>query len=157
MKDIVEPLGITFANPLPLLLHHDHRLPVGTVTFGTPTAKGVEFEATIASIKEPGVLKDRTDEAWHSVSNGVIRATSIGFQPVEHEPIAGGGIRFKRSSVFEMSLVTVPANADCTIQLVKSLDNEFLRAASGNADKQDLLAGVSAKSLSPHQLSLIHI
>ena len=70
---------------------------------------------------------------------------------MEHEPIAGGGIRFKRSSVFEMSLVTVPANADCTIQLVKSLDNEFLRAASGNADKQDLLAGVSAKSLSPHQ------
>ena len=65
MKDIVEPLGITFANPMPLLLHHDHRLPVGTVTFGTPTAKGVEFEATIASIKEPGVLKDRTDEAWH--------------------------------------------------------------------------------------------
>ena len=27
--DIIEPLGATFATPLPLLLHHDRQRPVG--------------------------------------------------------------------------------------------------------------------------------
>jgi hypothetical protein len=34
MGDVIEPKGATFKNPLSLLLHHKHDLPVGTVTFG---------------------------------------------------------------------------------------------------------------------------
>jgi hypothetical protein len=55
---------MTFANPVPLLLHHDTRSPVGTATFHPPTAEGIRFSAQIAKIAEPGVLRDRTNEAW---------------------------------------------------------------------------------------------
>ena len=40
MGDILEPLGVTYTNPLPLLFHHDPTQPVGTVIFDPPTATG---------------------------------------------------------------------------------------------------------------------
>ena len=43
--DIVESRGAKFAKELPLLLFHDHTLPVGTVRLKTPTKDGIEFEA----------------------------------------------------------------------------------------------------------------
>ena len=52
--DILEPLGATFRNPLPLLLHHDRERPVGLSTL-TATAPGIAFEATLPEIAEPGV------------------------------------------------------------------------------------------------------
>ncbi|MCE8052285.1 phage major capsid protein [Halomonas daqingensis] len=130
--DIVEPLGMSFGESLPLLMHHNHNMPVGEVKFEKPTAKGVRFTAKIARILEPGVLRDRTDEAWQSVKAGLIKGVSIGFKPIEYAPIQGGGIRFTKSEVIELSLVTVPANRDATIQTIKSLAQD--QAASGNDD-----------------------
>lgn len=127
MGDIVEPLGISFKNPLPLLLYHDSRQPVGKTKFKKPTKNGIEFEATIASIDEPGTLKNRVDEAWQSVREGLIQGVSIGFRPIEMAFMDDGGIRFLETEVVELSLVAIPANADATILSVKSLD----QAASG--------------------------
>src|ERR1044072_7649491 len=79
--DVVEPLGVKFKNPLPLLWQHDPTKPVGTVKFGKPTKDGVAFEAQLAKVDQPGTLKDRVDEAWQSVKLGLVRATSIGFRP----------------------------------------------------------------------------
>lgn len=146
--DIVEPLGATFKNPLPLLWQHDHSKPIGTVRFSQPTAKGIEFEAEIASVSDAGSLKDRLDEAWQSIKAGLVRAVSIGFRPIAHEPLQGGGLRFTKSEIFELSAVTIPANEQATISLAKSLDAPFLAASGNEEDKQDLSAGVSAKSLS---------
>ena len=146
--DIVEPLGATFRNPLPLLWQHDHSKPIGTVRFSQPTAKGIEFEAEIASVSDAGSLKDRLDEAWQSIKAGLVRAVSIGFRPLAHEPLQGGGLRFTKSEIFELSAVTIPANEQATISLAKSLDAPFLAASGTSEDKQDLSAGVSAKSLS---------
>ena len=64
--DIIEPLGVSFTNPLPLLLFHDTTRPVGTVTFSKPAKDGIGFDATIAAIDEPGPLRDRVNEAWQS-------------------------------------------------------------------------------------------
>lgn len=120
--DEVMPLGVKFKNPLVLLWQHDHEKPIGTVEFGTPTAKGVPFTATIAKVEEPGTLKDRVDEAWQSVKAGLIRAVSIGFRSLESEPIKGTyGIRYKSTEVYELSLVSVPANAGAVFS-VKSFD-----------------------------------
>ena len=132
--DVVEPLGVKYKNPLVLLWQHDHEKPIGNVDFGTPTAKGVPFTATIAKVDEPGILKDRVDEAWQSVKAGLIRAVSIGFRSLDHEPIKGTyGLRFKQTEVYELSLVSVPANAGAIITNIKSFD-VGLPAASGKKE-----------------------
>lgn len=130
--DIVEPKGAKFSNPLALLLFHDSQLPVGSVKFGKPTSDGIPFEASIPAISEPGRLKDRVDEAWHSVKYRVIRAVSIGFRTLEDgiERLSSGGLRFTKYEVVELSLVPVPANAEATIASIKSLDAPYL-ALSG--------------------------
>src|SRR5262245_16582191 len=102
MGDIIEPLGVKFRNPLPLLLFHQHDAPVGTVKFSKATKDGIEFEAKLPKIAEPGTLKDRVDEAWQSVRAKLIRAVSIGFRaldPFEEtvERIKGGGLRFLKT------------------------------------------------------------
>lgn len=122
-SDVIEPLGVKFQNPMPLLWQHDHEKPIGTVVFDKPTAKGVTFTATIAKIDEPGNLKDRVDEAWQSVKAQIVRAVSIGFRAIDFEPIAGTyGLRYKSTEVYELSLVTVPCNSDCKISTIKSFD-----------------------------------
>lgn len=121
--DIVEPLGVKYKNPLPLLWQHEHAKPIGLVEFGKPTAKGVPFTATLPRIEEPGALQDRIEEAWQSIKAGLVRAVSIGFRSLESENIAGTwGTRYMQTEVFELSAVTIPAQASATIDTVKSFD-----------------------------------
>lgn len=127
--DIVEPLGVKFKNPMPLLWQHRSDGPVGTVKFSKPTKDGIEFEARLPKVDEPGKLKDRVDEAWQSVKLGLVRGVSIGFRAIERSFMDDGGIRFIESEVLELSLVTIPANADATIQQIKSIDAEVLAAS----------------------------
>ncbi|WP_349573116.1 phage major capsid protein [Azotobacter salinestris] len=131
--DIVEPLGVEFKNPLPLLWQHEHDKPVGTVTFDKPTAKGITFTAKLADVQEEGKLKERIDEAWQSLKANLVRGVSIGFRPIEYSWLDEGGIRFIKSEVFELSLVTIPANADATINTIKSLDRQQLAALGRKA------------------------
>jgi HK97 family phage major capsid protein/HK97 family phage prohead protease len=126
--DIIEPLGVTFKNPLPLLLFHDAKKPVGTTTFKKATKDGIEFTATLPTIDEPGTLKDRVDEAWQSIKAGLVSGVSVGFRALEEAfNKETGGFRFLKTEVLELSLVTVPANASATIHSIKAID----LAASG--------------------------
>ncbi len=148
--DVIEPLGVKFQNPLVLLWQHDHDKPIGTVIFDKPTAKGVTFTATIAKIEEPGTLKDRVDEAWQSVKAQIVRAVSIGFRSLESEQITGTwGVRYIQTEVFELSLVSVPANADCKISNVKSFDTGLPPASGQHANRSVRIgkpAGASANA-----------
>lgn len=148
--DIVEPMGVQYKNPLPLLWQHEHDKPIGLVEFGKPTAKGVPFTATLPRIEEEGKLKDRIEEAWQSIKAGLVRAVSIGFRSLESEQITGTwGTRFIKSEVYELSAVTIPANASAVIQTVKSFD-VGLPAASGKKEIHVVRlakpAGASAKA-----------
>ncbi|WP_342643455.1 phage major capsid protein [Rhodoligotrophos ferricapiens] len=136
--DVVEPLGVKFTNPMPLLWQHQSDKPVGTVKFDKPTKDGITFEAKLADIAEPGALKDRIDEAWQSVKAGLVRAVSIGFRALEYAFIEGtGGIRFTETEVMELSLVTIPANADATITAIKSIDAPLLAATGKEPRPED--------------------
>lgn len=127
--DIIDPLGVKFSNPLAFLWQHQHDKPIGSVKFSAPTADGIEFEATVAKSDEPGTLKDRLDEAWQSIKLGLVRAVSVGFRPIEYSFMENGGIRFSESEVYELSAVTIPANAEALITAVKSMgDDAYLRA-----------------------------
>lgn len=128
--DIVEPLGAKFKLPMPLLWQHNASQPIGEVFFAKPTKSGIPFKAKLAKIDEPGNLKDRLDEAWQSIKIGLVKAVSIGFRSIEHSIMDDGGWRFQSWEWLELSAVTIPANADATIQTIKSIDAEQ-RAASG--------------------------
>lgn len=130
MGDVVEPMGAQFKLPMPLLWQHDSRSPIGEVFFAKPTKNGIPFKAKLATIDEPGKLKDRLDEAWQSIKIGLVRAVSIGFRSIEYSIMEDGGWRFLQWEWLELSAVTIPANADATIQTIKSIDTEQ-RAASG--------------------------
>ena len=147
MNDVVEPLGVSFANPLPLLHNHRSDEPVGTVSFDKPTKAGIGFTARIPKITEPGPLKDRVDTAWGELKAGLVRFVSIGFRVLKdgHELLKGGGVRFTATEVMELSLVAIPAQAEATILTIKSFDDELL-AASGHLQPVGRVvpAGVSA-------------
>lgn len=147
--DIVEPLGVKFKNPMPLLWQHKSDKPVGLVKFDKPTEDGITFSATLPTVNEAGALKDRVDEAWQSIKLGLVRAVSIGFRAIEFSFMDDGGIRFVASEVMELSLVTIPANASATIQSVKSIDAELLAATGmkqNDDDRPKKPAGASATS-----------
>jgi HK97 family phage major capsid protein/HK97 family phage prohead protease len=120
--DIVEPLGVKFSNPIPLLWQHDSQQPIGQAKLGKPSEGGVSFEAKIPKMSEPGRLKDRLDEVWQSIKIGLVKGVSIGFRAVEMSFLKDGGIRFLQSEILELSLVTIPANAQATIEEIKAFD-----------------------------------
>ncbi len=136
MGDVVEPLGVKFKNPLALLHQHRADQPVGTVKFEKPTKDGIKFEARLPKIADAGPLKDRVDTAWGEVKSGLVRAVSIGFRPLEYAIMEDGGYRFVESEVLELSLVTIPANADATITAIRSIDRDLI-AQSGQIDEDN--------------------
>lgn len=144
MGDVIEPLGVNFTNPMPLLWQHEHDKPVGHAWFGKPKKDGISFEAKLPRIDEAGALRDRIEEAWQSVKSGLVAAVSIGFRPMADafEIMRDGGIRFMETEVLELSLVTIPANAEATITLVKSLDRGA-RAATGQTPPKSVKRAAS--------------
>jgi len=126
----LDPAGVTFRNPLPLLLHHDTERPIGRAMFNAPTADGITFEATIPTIDEPGAVKDRIDAAWQSIKAGLLSGVSIGFRilPDGLKARKSGGFLLAKTEICELSLVTIPANAEASILTIKALDAPHLAA-----------------------------
>src|SRR5262245_37038945 len=126
MDDIVESRGAQFKLPMPLLWQHHTGEPVGHVEYAEIKDNGIPFRARIAKIEEPGELKNLVDKAWQAVKSRLVRGVSIGFRSLEDEQIDSdkgywGGTCFKKWEWLELSLVTVPANADASIQTIRSI------------------------------------
>ena len=130
MEDIVEPMGAKFSLPMPLLWQHNAEKPVGRVEFAKPNSKGIPYVARLPKVTEPGVLKDRIDEAVQSIKYRLVAAVSIGFKALQGgvEVMKTGGYRFTSWEWLELSLVTIPANAEATITSIKSIDGGHLAA-----------------------------
>lgn len=133
MGDIVNPLGAKFADELPLLWQHNAQQPVGIAKFGKPTKKGIPFTATIAAIAEAGPLRDLVDMAWQAVKAKLVRGVSIGFRALKYSFMDDGGIEFDETEIYELSLVTIPANASATIQTIKAMDGARRNKGAGVA------------------------
>ncbi len=135
LNDVVESSGAKYSLPIPLLWQHDANQPIGQVTQVTVKKTGVEIVASIARVLEPGRLKDRIDEVWQSLKSvpPLVSGLSIGFRSLEQEPIPQTrGIRFLKWQFLELSVVTIPANADASITAIRSIDTAQ-RAASGQS------------------------
>lgn len=103
--DIVEPRGGTWKLPAPLLWAHDHKSPIGWVREAVATDQGVRVVCEVAK----GI--GHADEVWAMAEAGLVSSFSIGFRPIESEPIDSGW-RFKRWELLELSVVVVPAQTD---------------------------------------------
>jgi HK97 family phage major capsid protein/HK97 family phage prohead protease len=142
MGDVVDPKGVTFKTPLPLLWQHKADQPIGHVLSAKVTADGIAIRAQIAK----GVLP-RIDEAWALIKSGLVRGLSIGFRATEDpEPIKGSwGFKFTKWEWLELSAVTIPANSDASIQTIKSIaEHDLAASGTGQPAVTPKSAGVSA-------------
>lgn len=152
--DIVEPKGAVFKLPIALLWQHDSRQPIGWVREAKVSDKGIEIVGEVADVDEPGTLKDRLTECWQMMEAGLVRGLSIGFRSLEAAEIEGSrwGRRFLKWEWFELSAVTIPANASASITSIKAADTETL-AALGLTRKGvvrlDSPPGASGKATKP--------
>lgn len=130
MDDVVVPRGMQAKLPVPCLWQHDHAAPIGWVTATRVSEQTIEADFEVATITEPGPLKDRIDTAWLSITAGLVGGLSIGFRPLESERIAGGGTRYVSWSLLEVSCVTIAANSDCSITQIRAADQAAQRTAT---------------------------
>ena len=122
MGDVVNPLGMTWTNPVPLHVSHNQKQPcVGYATL-TATAAGITFDAEFHDDLPPGEHQTRVDEAYALCKAGVFRWTSIAIARAQAvvERLRTGGFHYKAGEIIEISLVPIPANADAGILAVKA-------------------------------------
>ena len=111
--DIVEPDGWQLAkfkkNPI-ALFGHSSSFPIGT--WENVRVEGGRLLGRLAMAAQG--TSARIDELRGLVEQGVLRAVSVGFRPIEAEPLDPkhpyGGQRYKKQELLETSLVSVPAN-----------------------------------------------
>lgn len=130
--DIVEPSGAQFTLPVPLLWQHDRMQPIGQVTAAKLTKDGIEIRAQLVKPEDgmPAQMVARLNEAWASIKSRLVRGLSVGFQPLEYAFMDNGGLHVTKWDWHELSAVTVPANTEATITLIKSLDKPAPAGAS---------------------------
>ena len=125
MGDVIEPKGARFTLPIPLLWQHKADEPIGQVIAAEVTDAGIKITAKLAS----GI--QRIDEAWAMIKSGLVRGLSIGFRPLNAQPMKGGGVHFSTWDWFELSAVTVPANAEASITNIKAFATKGTSATGG--------------------------
>lgn len=121
--DIVDAAGLVFPESVPLLVAHDHRLPVGRA-YLRRVGDVIRFRAQLARVTD-GELGERIATAWLSVRAGLTDSVSIGFRPIDMEPLSGGGWRYTKAEILELSIVAVPALQSARIdpRTVKALEH----------------------------------
>lgn len=106
--------------PMPMLVHHDLRSPVGSWSEAAETDNALNLKGRLLTGKV-----GLADETHALVVSGGIGAVSIGFLARKTEPIKGGGRRIVEAELLEVSLVTIGAHPDALVTSAKS----FLGAA----------------------------
>ncbi len=101
-------------NPI-ILFNHNYDKPIGKATAMDVTEKGLELGARIS--KSAGEIKDL-------IKDGVLGAFSVGFRVKDADyNEETDGFEIKDAELFEVSVVSVPANQAATFSLAKSFDS----------------------------------
>jgi HK97 family phage prohead protease len=125
MGDIVMPKGARFKLPLSMLWQHSHMEPVGEVVEAKPNDKSIPVVTRMPLFAEAKAIKDRIEEAYESVKLGLVRGFSIGFTAKAGDYLLDPEnytFVFNGWEWLELSLVTIPANAEATISAVRAFD-----------------------------------
>jgi HK97 family phage prohead protease len=96
-------------NPI-VLADHDRTKPIGNAEV---VVRNGALEALITFA--PHGASEKADEYCALAKAGVLSAVSIGFMPIEMQPIKGGGLMISKWELLEISMVAIPANADALV------------------------------------------
>lgn len=113
--DVVDPMGVKFKLPLPLLWQHVPDHVVGNVVGAEVTPKGIAFRAIFA----PANILSTIDQHWAELKAGLIRYVSVGFRSLKSSNTKTG-LRFDEWEWLELSCVTIPANPDAGITSIRA-------------------------------------
>lgn len=104
-------------NPI-ILAFHDHTRPVGKATAYGVDSKGLHITATIS--KAAG-------DVYNLIKEGILKTFSVGFRVIDADYDSATDIFvIKELELYEISVVSVPANAGSTFDIKKSLSKEEL-------------------------------
>lgn len=125
-----------------MLLHHDLARPAGRWDTLTETPSGLVAKGKLAL--------DATDgrEAYALLKAEAITGLSIGFNSKKAEQKPGGGRIFREIELYEVSLVSIPADWDARISQVKSFagpgELEALFRSAGASGRKSKAAASAA-------------
>jgi HK97 family phage prohead protease len=133
-RDVMRPEGAVLdnyrQNPI-VLANHDPRSPIGTAV---PAVRNGRVEALINFA--PAGASPIADTYCNLAKAGVLRAMSVGFDPIEVEPSGKGGYNFNKWELLEVSVVSVPANPGATV-FARSHAKDGRVLAGEHADRLD--------------------
>jgi HK97 family phage prohead protease len=102
------------ANPI-VLWSHNPDLPIGNAPDIIVEADKIRAKITFA----PAGISAKADEVCGLMKSGVVRAVSVGFNPIDGEPLNSakprGGQRFTDWELLELSAVSVPSDPDALV------------------------------------------
>ena len=102
-------------NPI-LLFNHDYNSPIGKATGLEVTDKGLKID---------GVISKSAGKIAEMVKEGILGAFSVGFRVKDADYIEEtDGLRIKDAELFEVSVVSVPANQSAIFSVAKSFDSD---------------------------------
>ncbi|PPQ34974.1 hypothetical protein SAMN06265338_13017 [Rhodoblastus acidophilus] len=109
--DILVPSGCVTSGYAPIQL--DHEATIEKNAGGAKiTVTDSRVEALITFLDEG--KSDEADGACYRYKAGILKDVSVGFKPIEWEPIKGGGVRYTKWELLELSLVVVACNPAAT-------------------------------------------
>lgn len=139
MGDTIDPAGWDLRwfkkNPI-ALFGHDNGFPIGNWADVRVEAGKLKGRLSLASEG----TSPRIDEVRRLVEQGVLRAVSVGFKPIEAEPKdkaqPWGPQTYRKSELLECSLVSVPANpAALAVAKAMNISDDTIRMAFGEHAK----------------------
>jgi HK97 family phage prohead protease/HK97 family phage major capsid protein len=144
-------------NPVALFNHNANHV-IGTWKNLRVEKGGLRGKLELA----PKGTSPRIDEIRKLVEAGILRAVSVGFRPLAHEPRSKtgnpatdmfGGMIFLKSELVETSLVSIPANPNA-LAIMKSLDispatMRVVLAEQGNKEQRAIATGLHAEQGKP--------
>ena len=111
--DILEPSGcVVRGSTVPALMDHDPKV-TSIIGRATPEIDSSSVCALIDFVPE-GIDPD-ADKSCGKAKAGFIPGISVGFDPIEWEPIKGGGVRYTKWELLEISLVAIACNPSATV------------------------------------------
>ncbi len=132
--------------PLPMLLHHDMKRPIGAWKEWRDTAEGLFVKGSLT-------LSTRDAQEAHALAkDGALTGLSIGWRPIKESMDHKGVRTVTEAELHEGSLVAVPMHDRARVTAIKSISSagdirELLREAGLSGHKAKAAAGAAWKAI----------